>query len=152
EFYAEWTQDFHNSIGTFCSGGTVANITGLWVARNRLLAPAPASGFAGIAEDGLAAGLRHYGYDGLAVLGSRRGHYSLRKAADLLGLGRRQLVAVPVDAHHKVDLKALRAEAAALRQRRYGIVALVGIAGTTETGNVDDLDAMADIAAELDTH
>ena len=150
DFYDLWTQNFQHSIGTFCSGGTVANITALWVARNRLLAPK--DGFGGLTEDGLASGLRAHGYEGLAILVSRRGHYSLKKAADLLGLGRKHLIAVPVDAHHKIDLKALQATAKDLKQKKIGIVSLVGIAGTTETGNVDDLDAIADIAANIGAH
>ena len=94
-YYAQWTQSFVHSLGVFCSGGTVANITALWVARNRLLGPR--GGFAGVAEEGLPAALRQLGVDGLAVLVSRRGHYSLGKAADLLGLGRRNLLPIPVD-------------------------------------------------------
>src|SRR5688572_27702594 len=35
EFYAQWTQSFTHSLGVFCSGGTIANVTALWVARNR---------------------------------------------------------------------------------------------------------------------
>ncbi|MFP3458487.1 hypothetical protein R0J89_19760, partial [Psychrobacter sp. SIMBA_152] len=65
-------------------------MTALWVARNRLL---QADGdFAGISADGLAAGLQHYGYSKLTVVVSERGHYSLSKAADVLGIGRRNLV------------------------------------------------------------
>jgi glutamate decarboxylase len=149
-FYAQWTQSFVHSLGVMCSGGTVANISALWVARNRLLGPR--GNFAGVAEEGLAAALRHADLDGLVVLCSRRAHYSLGKAADLLGLGRRQLLAIPITAQHKIDLAALRAEIARLKTRRQGILAIVGIAGTTETGNVDPLDGLADIAAEHGTH
>lgn len=144
EFYGQWTQDFHHSIGTFCSGGTVANITALWVARNRMLPT--------ISEDGYAAALRGQDLDGLAVLVSKRGHYSLKKAADLLGIGRKNLIAIPVGAHHKIDLRLMRDEALALKKRRIGILAIIGIAGTTETGNVDDLTGLADLSAELGCH
>jgi glutamate decarboxylase len=149
-FYAQWTQSFAHSLGVMCSGGTVANISALWVARNRLLGPR--GDFAGVAEEGLAAALRHADLDGLVVLCSRRAHYSLGKAADLLGLGRRQLLAIPITAQHKIDLPALRAEIARCQARRLGILAIVGIAGTTETGNVDPLDGLADIAAEHGAH
>lgn len=149
-FYAEWTQSFQHSLGVFCSGGTVANITALWAARNRALGPDGT--FPGVAEAGLAAALRHYDVDGLAVLVSSRGHYSLRKAADLLGFGRRELVAVPVTAQHKIDVAKLRAEIARLKASRIKIVAIVGIAGTTETGNVDPLDELADVAAAAGVH
>jgi glutamate decarboxylase len=149
-YYERWTQSFVHSLGVFCSGGTVANITALWAARNRLLGPRP--GFAGVAEEGMAAALRQAGLEGLAVLVSRRGHYSLRKAADLLGLGQRQLISIPVTAGHKIDLSALRAEIARLEHKRIGVLAIVGIAGTTETGNVDPLAALADLAAEKKVH
>jgi putative pyridoxal-dependent aspartate 1-decarboxylase len=150
EFYARWTQSFAHSLGVFCSGGTIANVTALWVARNRRLGPS--GDFAGVAEEGMAAALRHAGLDGLAVLVSRRGHYSLSKSADLLGIGHRQLVSIPVTPQHKIDLPALEAQIAALEARRIGILAIVGIAGTTETGNVDPLDALADLAAAHRAH
>lgn len=150
DFYARWTQSFAHSLGVFCSGGTVANITALWVARNRLLGPR--GDFAGVAEEGLPAALRHAGLDGLVVLVSRRGHYSLSKAADLLGLGKRQVIAIPVTAAHKIDVGALRREIAAVKARNLGILAIVGVAGATETGSVDPLDALADVAAEHGAH
>jgi len=150
EFYAQWTQSFTHSIGVFCSGGTIANVTALWAARNRRFGPRP--GFAGIAEEGLAAALAHEGLRGAAVLVSRRGHYSLGKAADVLGLGKRQLVSVPVTARHTIDVAALRREIAALKARNVAVLAIVGIAGATETGSVDPLNELADIAEEHGAH
>jgi glutamate decarboxylase len=150
EYYAQWTQNFSHSLGVFCSGGTVANITALWVARNRLLGPTAA--FAGAAEEGMAAALRHHGFEGAAVLVSGRGHYSLAKSADLLGLGSRQLIKISVTPEHTMDLVELRRQIADLRAKRIAVVAIVGIAGTTETGSVDPLEAMADIALECGAH
>jgi glutamate decarboxylase len=149
-YYRRWTQDFNHSLGVFCSGGTIANVSALWVARNRLLGPR--DGFAGVHTAGLFQAMKHHGYEDLAVLVSRRGHYSLRKAADVLGLGRQNLVAVDVGSDHKIDLVALRRELTRLKSQRVGILAIVGIAGTTETGNVDPLEALADIAAEHSVH
>jgi len=150
EFYAQWTQSFTHSLGVCCSGGTIANVTALWAARNRRFGPRP--GFAGVAEEGLAAALAHEGLAGAAVLVSRRGHYSLRKSADLLGLGKRQLISIPVTARHTIDLDALRRELEALRARRIGVLAIVGIAGATETGSVDPLNELADVAHEHGAH
>lgn len=150
DFYAEWTQSFSHSLGVFCSGGTIANITALWVARNRRLGPAP--GFGGVIEEGMAAALRHHGLDGLAVLVSERGHYSLSKAADLLGLGQRQFIAIPTRADHTVDLEALERKIEELRAARVGVMAIVGVAGATETGSVDPLQALSDVARRAGAH
>jgi glutamate decarboxylase len=150
EFYDRWTHHRAHAFGVFCSGGTIANVTGLWVARNRLLAPR--GGFRGIKEDGLAAGLTEYGYNKLVILVSTRGHYSLKKAADILGIGRANLIAIPTDEHNKINVNDLREKIAELKASKAAIMALVGIAGTTETGNVDPLTEMADIAAEHKIH
>ncbi len=58
--------------------------------------PRPAT-FRGIAREGLARSLKHLGCDDIAVLVSQRGHYSFGKAADLLGIGRDNLVMVETD-------------------------------------------------------
>lgn len=150
DFYPSWIHNSRHALGAFCSGGTIANITALWVARNRLFAPNGA--FRGIAQEGLARALKHRGADGIAVLVSERGHYSLGKATDLLGIGRDDLVKVKTDANNRIDLKALREECRRLQDRNTLPLALVGIAGTTETGNVDPLEAMADLAQELGCH
>lgn len=149
-FYHRLIHDSRHALGAFCSGGTIANVTALWVARNRLFAPD--GEFRGIAQEGLARALKHLGCEGIALLVSRRGHYSFGKAADLLGLGRDHLVMIDTDAASRIDLKKLREECRRLRDEKIRPVALVGIAGTTETGNVDPLEAMADLAAELGCH
>ncbi len=149
-FYGRWIHNSQHALGAFCSGGTIANVTALWVARNRLFAPSET--FNGIAREGLARSLKHLGCDGLAVLVSRRGHYSLGKAADLLGIGRDNLVTVETDGHNRIDLRQLRSACRRLADENIRPLALVGIAGTTETGSVDPLEALADIAGELGCH
>ena len=150
DFYPPWIHNSQYALGAFCSGGTVANVTALWVARNRLFAPA--GEFSGIAREGLGQALRHRGIDGIAVLVSERGHYSFGKAADLLGLGRDNLVKVGTDTKNRIDLQELRGAVRRLKERNILPLALVGIAGTTETGNVDSLEALADYAGELGCH
>jgi glutamate decarboxylase len=149
-FYAKWIHNSQHALGAFCSGGTIANVTALWVARNRLCAPDER--FRGIAHEGLAGALKHLSCEGLAVLVSRRGHYSLGKAADVLGLGRDNLVMVDTDAFNRINMQELRSVCRRLKDDNIRPLALVGIAGTTETGNVDPLDEMADCAAELNCH
>ena len=149
-FYADYMHSESDSLGAFCSGGTIANISALWVARNQLL---KADGqFAGVAKSGIFKAMLHYGYQGMAVLVSRRGHYSLAKAADVLGLGRDDLIAIDVDDNHRVDVAKMRETAYQLKQQKIAILAIVGVAGTTETGTVDPLGELADLAAELNCH
>lgn len=150
EFYQHYMHDRSHAIGSFCSGGTIANLTALWAARNNLFPPG--DGFAGLAQEGLAAGLAHFGYRGVAVLVSERGHYSLGKAADILGIGRRNLVAVETDAHNRVRLDHLAERYQQLQEQGIRTMAIVGVAGSSETGSVDPLDALADFAEERAIH
>jgi len=149
-FYARWLHDADHALGASCSGGTVANLTALWASRNNLLRAR--DGFPGIHRAGLPAALRHYGYDGLAIVVSERGHYSLRKAADVLGIGRDNLVPVGVDADGRMRIDLLRETLRELQQRNIRPMAIVGIAGTTETGAVDPLDEIADVARDAGCH
>ena len=149
-FYQQWMHSANHSLGAFCSGGTVANITALWIARNQVL---KAEGsFKGVGREGMLKALRHYGYDDLAILVSERGHYSLGKAADLLSIGRDNIVSIPTDANNKVDVSAMRQAALKLEQNNIKVMAIVGVAGTTETGNVDPLTELAELATELGCH
>jgi glutamate decarboxylase len=150
EFYQNWIHNSDHALGAFCSGGTIANVTALWTARNRLCAPA--GDFKGIAREGLARALQHLDCRGLAVLVSQRGHYSLGKAVDLLGIGRDNLVRVETDDHNRIRLDELRQACHRLQADGMRPLALVGIAGTTETGSIDPLAEMADLAAELGCH
>ncbi len=149
-FYQQWTQSFTHSLGVFCSGGTIANVTALWVARNRFFAPR--GEFRGVQQDGLASGLLEYGYRGACILVSKRGHYSLAKAADALGLGSKNLIPVDITPDHKIDLKALKEVLKAVKAKNFLPLAVVGIAGTTETGSVDSLAELADIAKSEGAH
>jgi glutamate decarboxylase len=149
-FYKKWMHSANHSLGAFCSGGTIANITALWIARNRLL---KADGdFKGVAKEGLFRAMKYYGYEGLAILVSERGHYSLGKAADILGIGREFLVPVKTDANNKVQIEEMRRVSRELNDKNIKIMAIVGVAGTTETGNVDPLNDLADLATELGCH
>ncbi|SMG00104.1 pyridoxal-dependent aspartate 1-decarboxylase PanP [Burkholderia singularis] len=149
-FYRRWLHSGDHALGVFCSGGTVANLAALWASRNNLLRAR--EGFAGVKRVGIAQALRHYGYEGLAILVSERGHYSLRKAADVLGIGQDHLIAVPVDAEHRMRVDALSDAVQDLRRHNVRPMAIVGIAGTTETGAIDPLDALADVARDADCH
>ena len=145
-FYSRWLHNARYALGAFCSGGTVANITALWVARNQKL------GEHNISRKGLYGALQQANLKGLAVLVSQRGHYSLAKAVDLLGIGRDQLIAIETDERYRVNVDAMRRKAAELQAQGIGILSVVGLAGATETGSVDDLQALADLSDELGCH
>lgn len=149
-FYDQWMHSANHSLGAFCSGGTIANITALWVARNKALR-ANAS-FKGVEKEGLFKAMKHYGYDGLAVLVSERGHYSLKKAADVLGLGQEGLVAVKTDANNRIIVDDLKAKIVELEKQNIKPIAVIGVAGTTETGNVDPLPEIAEVCQAHGCH
>ncbi|EGQ8039480.1 putative pyridoxal-dependent aspartate 1-decarboxylase [Vibrio alginolyticus] len=149
-FYNQWMHSANHSLGAFCSGGTIANITALWVARNKAL---KANGsFKGVEKEGLFKAMKHYGYDGLAVLVSERGHYSLKKAADVLGLGQEGLVAVKTDANNRIIVNDLKAKIVELEKQNIKPIAVIGVAGTTETGNVDPLPEIAEVCQAHSCH
>ena len=118
--------------GTFTSGGTVSNLTALTAARERA---APGSRTTGLA------GLR------LAAYTSEEAHYSVKRAVELLGLGAASLRLVPLDDRHRLDPRALAGAIDADRAAGVTPAAVVASAGTTLTGAIDPLDAIAEICA-----
>jgi putative pyridoxal-dependent aspartate 1-decarboxylase len=148
EFYEANAQSNESTLGMLVSGGTLANIAALWVARNVQLGATDA-GFAGVEREGMAAALEAHGYRRAVIIGSSLMHYSLQKAADLLGLGVNGLVLLTAQSNGKVAIPELRRALEKARDERSCVVSLVAIAGTTETGAVDPLDEMADLATEF---
>ena len=100
-FYAAETHSPHACLGVIGSGGTVANITALWCARNAALGPR--GDFPGVERSGLHRALRHYGYEDAVIIGSENMHYSFVKAADILGIGTDGLVRIPVRPDFSVE-------------------------------------------------
>jgi aromatic-L-amino-acid decarboxylase len=124
--------------GTLVSGGSMANIVGLTVARN-------AKAGVDVRERGVAAmkkPLRFYGSDQI--------HSCHRKAMEALGLGNQALRRVPTDAGLRLDLSALRSAIAEDRAAGFRPACVIGTAGTVNTGAIDDLRALATMAAEED--
>jgi glutamate decarboxylase len=151
-FYQEHVQNPQTLLGCFIEDGTLANITALWVARNSLLAARDR--FEGIEKEGLLAAFHAHGIERLVVLVSRLGHYSLKKAGGVLGIGNQNVIAVEVDAQNRMDLNCLRQKIAEIDDGcgKTRILAVVGIAGTTETGSIDPLAEIAAICAEHCIH
>ena len=151
-FYDEHIQSTKTTLGCFTENGTLSNLTALWVARNELFAAKP--GFDGVEKEGLPAAYDAYGIRRCVVLVSKRGHYSIYKAGGLLGIGNRNIIAVDVDEKNRIDLVRLENTIRTLLNspQKTAILAVVGIAGTTETGSVDPLRKMAGICAENNIH
>ncbi|MGH2549312.1 MAG: pyridoxal phosphate-dependent decarboxylase family protein [Thermomicrobiales bacterium] len=119
---AEWA-------GAVTSGATMSNLVGLAAARQWA---SEQLGF-NAAEDGLA------GYPVIPVISSGDIHASARKALGTLGLGRNAVRTIPsIDG--RLDLAAFDAELASID----GPVIVVGNAGEVNTGQFDDLNAIAD--------
>lgn len=74
------------------------------------------------------------------VLVASTAHYSWEKIVRALGIGARQLVQVPVDAHARMDPDALAERLAQCAATRTPVLAIVAVCGTTEEGAVDRLD------------
>ena len=81
----------------------------------------------------------------MTVYCSEEAHSSIQKAVELLGFGSDSLRRVPVNDAMQINLAALKA--AIRKDRASGLHPLcaVGVAGTTNTGAIDDLQGLADI-------
>ncbi|TFI51132.1 putative pyridoxal-dependent aspartate 1-decarboxylase [Mastigocladus laminosus UU774] len=150
EFYSQHIQNAQSTLGLLVSGGTIANITALWCARNNSLGTKDS--FTGVENEGLAAALNFFGYNEAVVIGSSLMHYSFEKAVDILGIGTRGLIKVPANKKNQIDLQALRQTVAKCRARNQHIIAIVGVAGTTDSGGIDSLSDIAQIAKEANVH
>lgn len=149
-FYAHHVQNSQSTLGILVSGGTTANITALWCARNASLGPK--DGFLGIEKAGLSRALEFYGYKKAVIIGSDLMHFSFDKAADLMGIGTRGLIKIPTDGNNRVNVPALRQAVADCHARNQLIIAIVGVAGTTDAGGMDSLTELAEIAREAKVH
>ncbi|MEZ4382872.1 MAG: aminotransferase class V-fold PLP-dependent enzyme [Nannocystaceae bacterium] len=121
--------------GIVTGGGHLANLAALKLARDRALG-----------EVIQAEGLR--GAPEAAVYMSREGHFSIPRALDILGHGRRSLRAIEVDARGRMIPAALAAAIADDRRRGVVPLAVVAIAGTSGSGAVDPLTELGAIARE----
>ena len=120
--------------GAFTSGGMVSNLTALMVARTRALPGSREEGFAGQVG---------------AVYASAEAHSSIERAVELLGIGRRHLRSIPMDADRRMRPDALREAIASDIAAGITPISVVATGGTTLTGAVDPLDAIADVCAEF---
>lgn len=117
--------------GLLVTGGTIANVLGLAVARHAR------AGF-DVREEGVQGGRPR-----MTFYGSAETHGWARKAAELLGLGNASFRRVPVDREYRVDVDALAARVREDRAAGLHPFCVIGTAGTVNTGATDDLRALA---------
>jgi L-2,4-diaminobutyrate decarboxylase len=127
-----WGQD---SDGVLTSGGSLGNLTALLAARNHAT-----QGSAW--RQGLHAG------PPLALLVSDQAHYSLARAAGVLGLGQESVVTIPTDSCFRADVSALANLYRRTAQEGKKVIAIVASAGTTATGSFDPLREMGEFCHE----
>ncbi len=155
KFYKNNIQNRETVLGNITLDGTMANLTALLTARN--MAFPPDGRFPGIRDAGIAEAYKHYGYDRSVIIVSKRGHYSIDKVGRTIGIGNNNIIKIPVDSKNKIDILRLEKTCREIEEAgmhggpKTRIIALVGIAGTTETGNIDNLKEMRRIADQHKT-
>ena len=112
--------------GVLTSGGSMANLSGLLCARERL-------------------GERFQ--DGVIYCSSQV-HHSVRKAAKVIGFLEECIQVIEVDERYRMKVDVVRARMAEDRAAGRRPCAVVASAGTTATGAVDPLEALAGLCAE----
>jgi glutamate/tyrosine decarboxylase-like PLP-dependent enzyme len=122
------------SSGLLVSGGSAANLTALTVARNTMIP--------GVREQGVAASEGR-----LTLYASHEVHSSVRKAAELLGLGEQGLRLVATRPDYTIDVDDLERMLAQDRAAGLQPFCVVGTAGTVNTGAIDPLDELAEVCA-----
>ena len=85
-----------------------------------------------------------------AIFVSGAKHYSVFKAADLLGIGRENVVLVDVDGQFRMSTRDLKTKMQAAIKRGMLPLAVIAIAGTTEEGAVDPVHEILDLRHEFE--
>jgi L-2,4-diaminobutyrate decarboxylase len=122
--------------GTIVSGGSAANLTALLAAREAAFPGAWAQGVAG-----------REGLDRAAVFVAAHAHYSVERSLGIMGLGPGSGIPV-AEKDFRLDPDALARAIDGARTDGRVPLAIVATAGSTATGLVDDLPAIADIARD----
>ncbi|MFJ5119802.1 pyridoxal phosphate-dependent decarboxylase family protein [Kitasatospora sp. NPDC088548] len=130
-----WEPDSFAMVTT--SGGSLANLTALLAARNKHFPDYWSQGGGALA-----------GRPRPAIAVGADVHYSVSRAAGVMGIGDEQLVRLPLDADQRICLDRARAALAEAERRGLEVFCLVASAGTTAVGAFDPIDGLADLARE----
>jgi glutamate/tyrosine decarboxylase-like PLP-dependent enzyme len=123
--------------GLLTSGGSMANLTALLMAHRAKSDPEVAS-----------VGLWNSSAP-MTIYASDQVHMSIPKAADILGLGRAQVRLVDCDDRFRMNVASLRQRLAGDLQSGMKPFCVIGSAGTVNTGAVDPLEEIAEVAKEF---
>lgn len=119
--------------GTFTPGGSISNLMAMLVARHRARPEIKSRGVGG---------------KPLVCFVSEEAHYSVQRAAAILGTGLDSVVAVPADKDGRMDVASLRRAIAESRAAGAEPFMVVATAGTTVLGAFDPIDSIADICEQ----
>ncbi|OIQ24604.1 pyridoxal phosphate-dependent class III aminotransferase [uncultured Vibrio sp.] len=128
--------------GVITSGGTQSNQMGLMLARDWIADKLSQHSIQKL-------GLPDYAHK-LRIICSEKSHFTVQKSASWMGLGEQSVVSVPAHVNGTMDTNALQATVLDLKQQGLIPFALVGTAGTTDHGAIDDLTVLADVAEQND--
>ena len=120
------------SGGVMVSGGSLANLQALTVARNQAF-DVVKTGVVGLARQPV-------------FFVSEAAHTSMQKAAMIMGLGSESAIALRTNSDSQVDVQDLTQKLNQAKSKGQQPFAIVATAGTTVTGNIDPIPAMAEIA------
>jgi diaminobutyrate-2-oxoglutarate transaminase/L-2,4-diaminobutyrate decarboxylase len=126
--------------GVFTSGGTQSNLMGLLLARDWF---AYQQSQHNVQQDGLPDYAKR-----MRIICSDKSHFTVQKSASLMGLGERSVVLVKTNVQGQIDVAALQSTINELKAQDLLPFAVVAMAGTTDHGAIDDIEAVVNIARE----
>lgn len=119
--------------GNLTSGGMTSNFIGLKLARD--YSTKDTAQYSGLKE-------------GWVAYVSEERHVSLDKAADAVGIGRNNLRTIPTNERYQVRIDLLKEEIRKDKSQGLRPICIIGLAGTTNLGAIDNLEALHEIAKE----
>ncbi|CAL9399930.1 pyridoxal phosphate-dependent decarboxylase family protein [Streptomyces sp. enrichment culture] len=129
--------------GIFTSGGSQSNLQALLLAREEACRLVRKNSETSPTTPQILSRLR--------VLASECSHFSIEKAAVLLGLGPEAVISVPCDEQRRMRPDALAEQMARCTREGNVVMAVVATAGTTDFGSIDPLPAVADLCEQAGT-